>query len=120
MSAETMNAALEQVAKWRRFFAQWQLGERMPDDGEFKAVAHQRELYILLRVEVSALIILLLRKGVFTEAEFEDAVEAEARHLDRMFAEAYPGWSSEPTGMHMDLPAAAETMVKMGFPIPET
>lgn len=111
-----MLAALDKLAKWRRFFASWQLGTRPAADGEYRAVAHHRELSILLRAELSALTGLLLRKGVFTEEEWRAALELEAKQLDHDYEESFPGWRSRPDGLSMKLPEAAETMKKLGFP----
>lgn len=111
-----MRAALEKLAKWRKFFASWQLGTRPAGDGEYKAVAHHRELSILLRAEQSALTALLLSKGAFTQDEWRDALEREAKHLDHDYEESFPGWRSRPDGLSMKLPEAAETMKKLGFP----
>lgn len=111
-----MLAALEKLAKWRKFFASWQLGSRLDSDGESRAVRNHRELSILLRVEVAALSGLMLRKGVFTQEEWQAAVEAEAKTLDHAYEEAYPGWRAVPGGLSMKMPEAAETMREMGFP----
>ena len=116
MSDTTLMAALQKLTKWRRFFASWQLGTRPPDDGEFKAVVHHRELSILLRCETSAMAGLLLRKGIITEAEWQAALEAEAKHLDHDYEEHFPGWRSTEDGMSMKMPEALETMRKLGFP----
>jgi hypothetical protein len=111
-----MLAALDKLAKWRKFFASWQLGTVPAHDGRFKAVADHREITILVRAELSALTGLLLRKGVFTEQEWRDALELEAKQLDHDYEERFPGWRSLPEGLSMKLPEAAETMRKMGFP----
>ena len=109
-------AALDKLCKWRKFFASWQLGTTPASDGRYKAVAHHRELSILLRAEGSAMAGLLLRKGVITEEEWQDALEAEAKRLDHDYEESFPGWRSLPDGMSMKMPEAAETMRKLGFP----
>lgn len=109
-------AALEKLGKWRKFFASWQLGTTSDRDGRYKAVAHHRELSILLRAEQTALTGLMIRKDVFTQQEYQDALEAEARQLDRDYEESFPGWQSTPQGMSMKMPEAAETMRKLGFP----
>ena len=56
--------ALNRVAKWRTLFAGWQLGTRPKGDPESDAVRDHREITILLRVEQSAIIGLLIRKGI--------------------------------------------------------
>jgi hypothetical protein len=107
---------LNRLCKWRRFFAGWQLGTRPPHDGEFQAVAHHRELSILLRCELSALTALLISKSVFTADEYGEAVYSEARLLNRSYEEAYPGHRSSDDGMIMQMPEALETMRRLGFP----
>lgn len=116
MSEQSLRAALEKLAKWRKFFASWQLGTTSAQDGRYKAVMHLRELSILMRAELSALTGLLIRKGAFTQEEFQDALEREAKLLDHDYEERYPGWRSLPDGLSMKLPEAAETMRKLGFP----
>jgi len=116
VSEKTMLAALAKLAKWRKFFASWQLGTRSDNDGESRAIRQHRELSILLRVEVNALIALLLGKGVFTQQEWQAAIEAEAKALDHAYEETYPGWRSTPEGLSMKMPEALETMRKLGFP----
>lgn len=116
MSDKTLTDALNKLAKWRKFFASWQLGTRPDTDGEYKAVANLRELFIILRAEQSALTGLMISKGVFTQQEFQDALEAEAKQLDADYEHAYPGFSTSLIGLHLKLPEAAETMRRLGFP----
>lgn len=116
MSDKTLVAALDKLTKWRKFYASWQLGTRPKDDGELKALTHHLELSILLRVEVSAVIALLISKGVFTLDEWHASLEAEAKALDHAYEETYPGWRSTPAGLSMKMPEALETMRKLGFP----
>lgn len=116
MSEKTLDAALNKIAKWRKFFASWQLGTRAETDGEYKAVADQRELFILLRVEMTALTDVLLKKGIITAAEFQAALEREARTLDKDYERRFPGFSTSQSGLHMQMPQALETMRRLGFP----
>ena len=111
-----MRAALEKLAKWRKFFASWQVGTVPAGDGRYKAVADHREVSILMRAELSALTGLLLRKGTFTEQEWRDALELEAKQLDHDYEERFPGWRSLPEGLSMKMPEAAETARELGFP----
>lgn len=117
MSGESLNDALQKLAKWRRFFASWQLGTTRAGDGTYRAVANHRELSILLRVEVTALAGLLISKGVFTVQEWSDALEAEAKLLDQDYEKHYPGWSATPDGLSMHMPEAGRTMRHLGFPL---
>lgn len=116
MSDKSLRAALEKLAKWRKFFASWQLGTVPAGRGEYRAVADHRELSILMRAEMTAVTGLLIRKGIFTQEEFRDALERSARQLDHEYEESYPGWRSLPDGLNMKLPEAVETMKKLGFP----
>lgn len=116
MSDKSLRAALEKLAKWRKFFASWQLGTTSAGDGRYKAVADHREVSILMRAELSALTEILLRKGVLTEQQWTDALEREAKQLDQDYEGRFPGWRSLPEGLSMKLPEAAETMKNLGFP----
>lgn len=116
MSENTMFAALDKLAKWRKFFASWQLGTRPAGDGEYKAVADAREMLILMRAELNAFTELMMRKGVITGTEFQAALEREAKTLDKDYAERFPGFSTAADGLVMKLPEAAQTMKKLGFP----
>lgn len=116
MSDKTARAALEKLAKWRKFFASWQLGTTPAADGRYKAVADHREVSILMRADLSAVIALLIRKGTFSQEEFRDALENAAKRLDHDYEERFPGWRSLPDGLHMKMPEAAETMRELGFP----
>lgn len=104
------------LAKWRSFFASWQLGTRSKDDGEFRAVKNQYELLILLRADVNALTDMMIKKGVFTQEEFTAALIRESRTLDHAYEQAYPGFSATEDGLSMQLPQALETMHRLGFP----
>lgn len=116
MSGKTTLETLNKLCKWRKFFASWQLGTTTDSDGEYRAVAHHRELSILLRAELTAVTGLLIRKGVFTQQEFQAELEAEAKRLDHDYEESFPGFRTVADGLSMKLPEAAETMRKLGFP----
>lgn len=116
MSETTMLAALNKLAKWRKFFASWQLGTTSASDGRYRAVADHREVTIVMRAELSAAVNLLIDKGVFTREEYQAQLEREAKQLDHVYEERFPGWRSLPEGLHMKLPEAGETMRKLGFP----
>jgi len=101
-----MSETLQKLCKWRVIFAGWQLGTRSRDDPEAQAVRDQRELLLLLRVEVNALTVLLLRRRMMTEAEFAAAIDIEAEHLMRALEKKFPGAKAELDGMHMDIAEA--------------
>lgn len=97
--------ALNRVAKWRTLLAGWQLGTRAKGDPESDAVRDHRELSILLRVEVTALVDLLIRKGVISSAEFQAAIEREANLLSKDFERRFPGVRATDSGLTMDVAA---------------
>lgn len=107
---EKLNRTLNRVTKWRSVFAGWQLGTRSNEDAESQAVRDHREVTILLRIEVSALAQLLIKKGVFTHQEFHQQLIDEAEHLDMAYAAKFPGMESTEHGITMDLAQARETM----------
>lgn len=109
---DTMN----KLAKWRSVFAAWQLGTRSDTDQECKAVKDHREVTIFLRAETSALVGLLIEKGVFTEAEWTDALEREARLLDADFEERFKGMRSTPSGISMDIAEIQKHRTMEGWP----
>ena len=98
----TAMRALNRVAKWRTLFAGWQLGTRPKGDPESDAVRDHREVTILLRVEGSALIGLLLAKGLITQAEWEAALEEEANVLSDAYARKFPGVTATDNGLVME------------------
>jgi hypothetical protein len=95
--------ALNRVCKWRVLLTGWQLGTRAKGDPEGDAVRDHREVTILLRVETSALIGLLLRKGVITQEEWESSLAMEADMLSDAFAAKFPGVTARPDGLSMDM-----------------
>lgn len=102
--------ALNRLAKWRSVFAGWQLGTRPKGDPECDAVRDHREATLLLRAEVTTLAALLIKKGVFSQSEFEDQLEIEADLLSSTLEARFPGFKAEPHGMSMDVQKAAKTM----------
>lgn len=115
LAAECMRVS-NKLAKWRNFFASWQLGTTSANDGRYRAIKNHYELSILMRADINAITGLLIKKGVFTQEEYTEAIIAESKRLDHDYEESYPGWSSDDDGMHMTLPSAFETMKRLGFP----
>jgi len=108
--------ALNRLAKWRNILAGWQLGTRPTGDGECNAVRDSRELQLLLRAEQSAVVALLIRKGVFSLDEWDAQVELEANSLSESYSKRFPGFIATDVGLEMQMPLAAETMRRMNFP----
>lgn len=101
--------ALNRLAKWRSVFAGWQLGTRPLGDPESDAVRDHREVTILLRAEMSALAVLLVRRGVFTVEEWQTALGEEAEQLNQDYARRFPGFVATDDGMELDAQRAART-----------
>jgi hypothetical protein len=108
-------AALERVTKWRGWFAGWQLGTRSMTDPECAAVRDHRETTILLRIESSALVALLIRKGVLTQDEWAEQLAVEADALSAGYSERFPGVEATEHGLAMDPAVVGETMRRHHF-----
>lgn len=114
--AERASRAANRLAKWRSVFAGWQLGTRSSADGESRAVRDHREVTMLMRAELSGVTKILLDKGICTQVELTEVFAEEYEHLDRAFAERFPGMRSSDTGIVFDTRTSAETMRRLGFP----
>jgi hypothetical protein len=110
-----MMAALERVTKWRRWLASQIIGTA-PETKGTRGIRDLQEARIILRVEVTAIIGLLLRKGLFTEEELQEALAEEADALNAAYSKAFPGVRATETGLTMDMPEAVYTMRAWGFP----
>lgn len=102
--------AVQRLAKWRTLFAGWQLGTRAKGDPEGDAVRDHREVTILLRAEMSALLGLLVEKNVITFEEFGAALEREADLLSADYARRFPGIRAADHGLEFVPHIAADTM----------
>ncbi len=106
----SLEIVLNKLTKWRMVFAGWQLGTRPKGDPESDAVRDHRELSILLRAEVTALVTLLMEKNVFTAEEWSDALEKEAIQLDEAYENRFPGFKTSQFGIDIEVAKAQETM----------
>lgn len=102
--------ALERLAKWRMIFTGWQLGTRSKTDPEAQAVRDHREVTMFLRAEATALVGLLIKKGVFTEEEWGTALADEADELSRSYEKRFPGAKATDEGISIDTTKALEWM----------
>lgn len=102
---------LNVLAKWRTIFAGWQLGTRPKGDPEADAVRDHREATLIMRAEVSALAAILIKKGVCTQAEWDEQVAIEADAYNEMLSRRFPGAVAFDGGMKIDQ-RAAEWMSK--------
>ena len=102
--------ATQRLAKWRTLFAGWQLGTRAKGDPEGDVVRDHREVTILLRAEMNALLGLLVAKGICTAEEFTVALEREADLLSADYAKRFPGIRAADHGLEFVPHIAADTM----------
>ncbi len=79
------------------------------DDPTRQAVLEHRGLTILLREQSSALLGLLLDKGIVTVEEFQRAAIVEADRLEEDYQQRFPGIRATDNGLEFDA-RAAETM----------
>lgn len=104
-----MSAALNRLAKWRTVFAGWQLGTRSMSDPEAQAVRDHREVTMLMRAELNALVGLLVEKGVFSIQEFTERLDSEAEYLSKQYEQKFPGAKATDIGMDLDLAVFSKT-----------
>lgn len=104
-------AALNKLAKWRSLLAGWQLGTRPKGDPECDAVRDHRENSLIVRTELTALIGLLLKKGVITEAQIQAAVIDEAGMLCQDLEQKFPGVKATDYGLQIN-PAQVQGWMK--------
>lgn len=105
---DRMMFALNKLTKWRSVFAGWQLGTRSDTDAESRAVRDHREITMILRAEGSAVLGLLIEKGVITLEELQTAIADEAEIMDKGLEDRFRGFKSSPAGMEMDLAVIQE------------
>lgn len=101
-----VDKALNRVAKWRSHLAGWQLGTRLRGDAESEAVRDHREATIMLRVDTSALMGMLIEKGVITQDELDDALIRSANHLNTLMERRFPGVTAHDYGLEIKPEAA--------------
>lgn len=114
-SARRMGAACNRLAKWRSWFAGWQLGTQPASHGPIRALRDASEARLLMRAELTGLASVLLTKGLITEDEYQEAIAREADFLSESLSQRFPGVEATDLGLTMD-PRAVETMRREGFP----
>jgi hypothetical protein len=108
---------LNKLCKWRMVLAGWHAGTRSMQEPGTKAMRDLMDKFLIARCESSALAALLIAKGVFTEQEFTDQIQQEARHLDQIYEQLFQGMRTSEDGVvFYDIKKANETMKTLGFP----
>ena len=79
------------------------------EEATFQAVADHRGMTMFQRAHSSALLCLLIDKGIITGEEYYEAMIAEAGKLEKDYEERFPGISAFENGLHFDQ-RAVETM----------
>jgi hypothetical protein len=108
---------LNRLCKWRMVLAGWHHGTRSIEQPGIQAMRDLMDKWLIMRAEGSALVALLVGKGVFTAAEFAAAVQSEAARLDRDLEQVFPGFRTTDDGVQItDMALATATMLRLGFP----
>lgn len=113
--SEAMDA-MNKLAKWRSVLAGRQLGTRSDDDQQCKAVKSAEEARLILRAETTALVRLLIEKGVFSLAEWEATLVEEAGELEKMLEGQFRGFRASADGMEIDLAEIQKHKTMEGWP----
>lgn len=108
-----LHIALNRLTKWRWVFAMWQTGS---DDlsAENMAIRDHRELSIMLRAECSALLKILLDKGIVTQEEHAQVLLEEADFLSKSYEKKFPGFKAVDEGLDINTAIARDTMAEWG------
>jgi hypothetical protein len=110
--------AVETLCKWRGVLAAWHLGEIGRHAPGVPAMRDLQESRLVTRVELSALMRVLIAKGIVTESEVQTQMGVEAWLLDQLYQTKFPGYRAVPEGVEMNLAVAEETRRVLGFPPP--
>ena len=102
--------AITRLRQWRHVFAGWQLGTRPDTDPECAAVMDHREVTLLLRAEVSALVRILVDAGIASQERIENAIADEADWLSEQLEARFPGFKATDEGLAIRTEEAARTM----------
>lgn len=108
--SNNVSRSLNRLAKWRAHFAGWQLGTRLKDDPECEAVRDHREATLMTKVELTAIVGLLLEKGIITHEDFHAHLIEEAGVMEQVLEQRWPGARATDDGMTYDLAQASSWM----------
>lgn len=108
---------LNLVAKWRVLFTGWQTGTRSDTDPTAAAIRDHREATLMLRAESTALVSLLIGKGIITGQEWDRALEMSADQLLTDLTARFPGVTADDDGLTMDPNIAVRWMRERHWPL---
>jgi hypothetical protein len=87
-----------------------QIGTRLKFDPESQAITDINESRLMLRVEVTALAGLLIKKGIIDKEEFQEALTVECEQYNLILEKRFPGFRATENGMVIfDTAKATET-----------
>lgn len=109
-------AALNRLCKWRSILTGWHLGTAPHDAPGVAAMRDLQDFRLVVRVDVSALTALLLKKGIVTQAEFDEQSTLEANLLEAALQRSFPGYRATDEGMVINPTIARETNKAKHFP----
>ena len=81
---------LSKLRQYARFSVGRITGTTTAESGAYKQLLTAEEARLFHRVDINALTGLLIKKGVFTEEEWTDALIEEAKLKDKELAEEWP------------------------------
>ena len=99
---DRMMASLNRLCKWRSVLAGQHVGTKPAADPETKAFRDLYDKLLILRAENSALVSLLLSKGVVTMDELAAQTAIEADVLEQAYEEKFPGVRATSQGLVID------------------
>lgn len=115
-ASPVLEKALNRLAKWRRMFALWHFaGQDLKGHPSYDAMTDLREVVIIMRAELSAMTQLMVKKGVFTQAEWDAQMAVECVHLQVAYEKLFPGIKAYDMGLEFKNPEALQTMRRLGF-----
>jgi len=106
--SEAIFAAFSRLRQFARYTVGRVTGTCPPSRGSYRQMLDLAESRHIHRVELNALTGLLIRKGVFTQAEFDQQLEDEALHYEAAVQKQFPEVRPAPDGRSYALdPAGA-------------
>lgn len=114
MMEEMYQKAMNRVVKWAGFFTRWQLSKYTKDDPQVRALEKINQARIVARIEMNAIVKLMLLKGVITQDEFYQQMIEEAADFDRGMMQEYRGFHVTDTGVSAH-EGFDETAQRIGF-----
>jgi hypothetical protein len=108
--------ALNKLCKWRSVLTGWIMGTALKSEPGVQGIRDLMDARLIVRAEVSALLQLCMRKGLFTAQEWAEQLHDEAVALDQMYEKKFAGYRTELDGVHIDPAVAMKTNARLGFP----